>query len=189
MTGLTAPTGPMARPTDPATSHQAPPTFAKLSELQALVLAVHEYSPGGLTNDELAGILTHVKPGTLVKRVTELHRAGKLLDSGRTRPVADSGRDAIVWEVDPDPIGLWCLGCDTPLRVSELAYGNYCRGCVDRKHEHGVDPEACMVCGATTYGGPLCDTHLNEANNYPDPERLARTGRMPTRHQFEEAPL
>jgi hypothetical protein len=68
--------------------------------LQAAVLDVHRAHPDGLTDEELRGHLPMLNGGSLVKRRTELSRAGLVFDTGTTRTTY-SGRAAIVWRVTP----------------------------------------------------------------------------------------
>ena len=86
------PTGPLARRTDPPTSHTA--LRADLSELQAAVLTQLR-SP--LTDDELVQRFPEACPGTIVKRRCELVRAGLVADSGAVR-MTRRNRPAVVWQ-------------------------------------------------------------------------------------------
>lgn len=96
-------TGPLARKTDPATSHAAPPSAAVLTEMQSLVLEAHEAHPvTGLTDDELVRLLPLINDGSVRKRRCECVRAGLIVDSGERRPVAGTGRAAVVWRYVPD---------------------------------------------------------------------------------------
>ena len=92
-------TGPTARPTDPATSLQAPKGDT-LVGLQAAVMDVHRAHPNGLTDEELRTHLPMLNGGSVVKRRTELTAAGLVFDTGTTRTTY-SGRAAIVWRVTP----------------------------------------------------------------------------------------
>lgn len=89
------PTGPTARPSDPPTSLQAP---TDLAPMQTAVLDVHQAHPDGLTDEELRRHLPRLNGGSVVKRRTELARAGLVYDTGTTRTTY-SGRAAIVWRV------------------------------------------------------------------------------------------
>lgn len=93
-------TGPTARPTDPATSLQAPKGDT-LTRLQAVVMDVHRAHPNGLTDQELRRHLPQFDGGSLVKRRSELARAGLVFDTGTTRETA-SGRRAIVWRLNQE---------------------------------------------------------------------------------------
>lgn len=92
-------TGPTARPSDPATSLQAPKGDT-LTRLQAAVMEAHRAHPNGLTDQELRRHLPQFDGGSLVKRRSELARAGLVFDTGTTRET-NSGRRAIVWRVTP----------------------------------------------------------------------------------------
>ena len=87
------PTAPLARRTDPETSHQAP-SIPHLSTLQAAVLA--EFHGGPMTDDQLVQRFPLHDPGTVKKRRTELTRAGLLRDTG-ARGTTRRGRAAVVW--------------------------------------------------------------------------------------------
>lgn len=91
-------TGPTARLTDPATCLQAP-KGATLTRLQGAVMDVHRAHPNGLTDEELRAQLPQFNGGSLVKRRTELARAGLVYDSGTTRTTT-GGRAAIVWRIE-----------------------------------------------------------------------------------------
>lgn len=96
------PTGALARKTDPDTSRSAAPSAFILSELQGLVLDTHrQHAETGLTDDELIRFFPHVNDGTLRKRRCELAHAGLVVDSGERRPVAATGRLAVVWRYAP----------------------------------------------------------------------------------------
>jgi len=87
---------PLARNTDPATSHMA----ARFAEPRAgthryLCLRLLRDHPEGLTDFDLAA-LTGLQQNSIGKRRTELRDAGFVEDSGRRRP-APSGALAIVW--------------------------------------------------------------------------------------------
>lgn len=94
------PSGPMARPTDPETSLAAarslPP--AALSPLQVRVLDMHyQHRVTGLIDEELCGLLDDQHGPTVVKRRTELVKAGRLRDSGGRRTTTRH-REAVIWK-------------------------------------------------------------------------------------------
>ena len=78
---------PLARATDPATSHQAAEAIAgDLSKLQALVLeAFHRYGEMTARRAERLPEFEAYGFSTIRKRVSELHRAGRLLAVGTER--------------------------------------------------------------------------------------------------------
>lgn len=87
---------PVARRTDPETSHQA----AAIAELKAvgnraLALSTLRAHPAGLTDFELAE-LTGLQQNSVGKRRGELRDAGLVEDSGERRP-STTGSPAIVW--------------------------------------------------------------------------------------------
>lgn len=87
-----------ARLTDPATSQVARPSTARRAQLKDRVLHEHRLRPiNGLTDAELCRLLHDETPGSVVKRRGEAVADGLLEDSGVRRPVARTGRMAIVW--------------------------------------------------------------------------------------------
>ena len=90
---------PVARNTDPATSHQAS-AYAALNAGTLRAVALRELVAAGsqgLTDFELADRL-HSQQTSAGKRRGELRDAGLVENSGMTRP-APSGAAAIVWRV------------------------------------------------------------------------------------------
>lgn len=87
---------PVARRTDPITSHQA----ARLADTtadtnRALALRTLRAHPDGLTDFELAE-LTGLQQNSVGKRRGELRDAGLVEDTGKRRP-STTGSPAIVW--------------------------------------------------------------------------------------------
>ncbi len=95
---------PIARATDPATSHQAAASVTKVREKQQAVLNllrivgpsddaawIARYMATGLVRQSYSGLQT---------RRSELVKLGLVRDSGR-RVRMESGRQAIVWECVP----------------------------------------------------------------------------------------
>jgi hypothetical protein len=74
------------------------PLVAALTRVQTVVMDTHRAHPNGLTDQELRRHLPQFDGGSLVKRRSELARAGLVFDTGTTRETA-SGRRAIVWRV------------------------------------------------------------------------------------------
>jgi hypothetical protein len=89
---------PLARSTDPATSHEAARSVEPhITSLQALVLKYLKDSP--MTDEELVRCLSdcsYMSPSGIRTRRCELVRAGLVEDTGLTRPTR-SGRRSIVW--------------------------------------------------------------------------------------------
>ena len=96
---MIAPTGPTSRKSDPDTSAAAVPSPERLSTLQAQVMDAFNWETAlGYTDDELCRFrFPNHTPGTVVKRRSELTRAGLLRDTGKRRPVRRTGRMAVVW--------------------------------------------------------------------------------------------
>ena len=93
------PTGPAARPTDPATSAAAA-ADAKVSagSMRLAVLTwLDRAQEHGMTDFELADA-TGRQQTSIGKRRGELRDAGLVGDSGRTRP-SPSGSKAVVWTI------------------------------------------------------------------------------------------
>lgn len=89
---------PMARVTDPETSHQAAASAASRKATdQALVLRIHAAHPEGLTDFELADIADRIQASLGVRR-GELRNAGLIVNSGVKRP-SPSGSPSIVWRI------------------------------------------------------------------------------------------
>jgi hypothetical protein len=90
---------PVARRTDPATSHQAAAHAAATAGThRARALdALRHAGDRGLTDFELAAV-TRLQQTSIGKRRGELVRLGLVVSTGTTRP-APSGSPAIVWRV------------------------------------------------------------------------------------------
>lgn len=100
-------TQPVARRTDPSTSHAAAASVRDLRKSQAAVLYVLA-THGGMTDDELQRryaampqLPRQSESGVRTRR-RELVDAGLVRDTGRKAPLA-SGRMAIVWEAASTP--------------------------------------------------------------------------------------
>lgn len=88
---------PVARRTDPETSHAAGARAGtNASTHRARALELLRVAPTGLTDFELAD-LTGLQQTSIGKRRGELRDAGLVRDSGRRR-ASPSGSPAIVWE-------------------------------------------------------------------------------------------
>jgi DNA-binding transcriptional ArsR family regulator len=88
---------PVARRTDPATSHVAAKrATVNAGTNRALALRLLREAPDGLTDFELAE-RAGLQQTSIGKRRGELRDQGLVCDSGRRRP-APSGSPAIVWE-------------------------------------------------------------------------------------------
>ena len=88
---------PVARNTDPDTSHAAARyTEPRANTNRALALRVLAEHPGGLTDFELAA-LTGLQQTSIGKRRGELRDGGFVEDSGERR-ASPSGAQAIVWK-------------------------------------------------------------------------------------------
>lgn len=96
---------PIARTTDPETSHQAAASVTHVSRLQAHLLALYQMR-GPLTDTELIDLHAqmvaagHFPPATdsgIRTRRSELGTSGKLWDVGRS--TTPSGRACTVWDV------------------------------------------------------------------------------------------
>lgn len=95
---------PRARRTDPDTSRAA--AQAQTGGVEAVILSTFAYAAhlwgrerGGLTDDDLAGILAKDFYGPTVKTArSRLSKRGLLIDSGARRKSA-RGRDQIVWRL------------------------------------------------------------------------------------------
>lgn len=104
--------GMLARPTDPATSHEAA-SSADLLGSQQLVYVIFEKLGHGIPDHELidwaaffgtAGArLRRYSPQRLRTARAELVDKGIVRDSGR-RTVTEYGRDAVVWELVPEAV-------------------------------------------------------------------------------------
>lgn len=66
--------------------------------MRALILALHQAHPDGMTDGELAEMLPGRHPGSVAVRRHELVLAGKLHDTGQTRTSA-FGSQQIVWRL------------------------------------------------------------------------------------------
>lgn len=87
---------PVARSTDPVTSHLAAIDASSRAQTNRdLALATLRSHPSGLTDFDLAD-LTGIAQTSIGKRRGELRDAGLVEDSGRHRP-SPSGSAAIVW--------------------------------------------------------------------------------------------
>lgn len=83
-----------ARRTDPATSHAAAKT-APVSEHQRLIMDALAVGPAGASGiAERCGLVPH----QVNKRLTELARTGKIVETGRTVRSA-SGRGEREWQI------------------------------------------------------------------------------------------
>ena len=90
---------PVARSTDPHTSHEAARRMRpRAGTHRGRTLAAYDTArDGGLTDFELSD-LTGIQVSSIGVRRGELTRAGLLEDSGRTRP-SPAGSPAIVWVI------------------------------------------------------------------------------------------
>lgn len=89
---------PRARPTDPATSHQAAATVAATTGRQ-VVLETLRAHPAGLCDEELVAVVgDRLSPSGARTRRRELVDAGLVADSGIRRRTR-AGRKTIVWRV------------------------------------------------------------------------------------------
>lgn len=98
---------PLARNTDPATSHEAAQSLTALVKQRAVVYNLFDVF-GPMTDEMLVrraeqvrewdGQGVHVSPSGARTRRNELVRQGLIVDSGR-RGVTSSGRQAVVWQV------------------------------------------------------------------------------------------
>lgn len=88
---------PVARATDPATSHKAAASVVEITEKRQAVLDV--LADGSFTDEEIYPLLK-VKMSTSGARTrrSELCKAGLVIDSGETRLTA-AGRQTIVWRL------------------------------------------------------------------------------------------
>ena len=97
---------PVARHTDPDTSHDAAESVNKLSglELQRHILELLSAWPR--TDDALYGVITRngfkVTPSGVRSRRAELVTAGLVWNTGQKRPHPDTGRPCIVWAITAD---------------------------------------------------------------------------------------
>ena len=87
---------PLARRTDPATSHAA---AAQAKELQArhhrlILAALEQHGPMG--KDAIAARIQGMDGVAVCRRLTELHRAGKIALTGRN-VMSNSGRHEREW--------------------------------------------------------------------------------------------
>jgi predicted ArsR family transcriptional regulator len=94
--------GPVARTTDPGTSWGAAGSVTKvtITRTRAAILRVL-MNVGPMTDEQIAMAVgsAYTSPSGLRTRRKELVAAGRIRDSGR-RERMDSGRWAIVWELD-----------------------------------------------------------------------------------------
>ena len=99
------------QPASPAPAQRHSPTSIEAADVIApkagtLRRAVFDFLLGcgalGATDEDMQQGLD-LNPSTQRPRRIELVRAGSVLDSGRTRPTA-SGRQAVVWVANTDPI-------------------------------------------------------------------------------------
>jgi predicted transcriptional regulator len=91
---------PLARNTDPITSHQAAADTARhVRADRRHVLEIHARHPAGLTDFELAAICDRQQT-SVGKRRGELRDAG-LIEQTESRRAAPSGSSAIVWRITP----------------------------------------------------------------------------------------
>jgi predicted transcriptional regulator len=91
---------PLARNTDPVTSHQAAADTARhVRADRRHVLEIHADHPAGLTDFELAAICDRQQT-SVGKRRGELRDAG-LIEQTESRRAAPSGSLAIVWRITP----------------------------------------------------------------------------------------
>jgi predicted Rossmann fold nucleotide-binding protein DprA/Smf involved in DNA uptake len=83
-----------ARRTDPATSHEAAKT-APVAEHQRLILDALGQGPAGASGIAArCGLLPH----QIGKRINELARAGRIVETGRT-VLSNSGRSEREWQI------------------------------------------------------------------------------------------
>lgn len=103
--GMIPPT-PIARTTDPATSHEAAATVTKLGDKQTAVLCIHRDNPAGITDEQLIeqyreaidldpAVPDQTDSGIRTRRA-ELVKLGWLEDTGR-KGLTASGRGTIIW--------------------------------------------------------------------------------------------
>jgi hypothetical protein len=88
---------PRVRNTDPHTSSEAAESLGERSvgaRCQELYALIHHY--GGLTTHQLVALTGHDR-GNTARRITDLHQAGWIKDSG-VRRLGPTGRRSIVWE-------------------------------------------------------------------------------------------
>lgn len=92
------PTGATARPADLPTAQAAGRRPSTDSELHQSILRC--FADGySFTDDEVCAVLFPERcAGTVIKRCSELRKAGLLVDSGHTRPTR-TGSQAIVWRL------------------------------------------------------------------------------------------
>lgn len=89
---------PMARPSDPETSHMAAERMLKFCRADRLLaLQAHGKHPHGLTDHELAALCDR-QHNSIGKRRTDLRDAG-LVEDSTLRRSAPSGSTVIVWRI------------------------------------------------------------------------------------------
>jgi len=92
---------PTARPTDPATSHEAASSVRNVRESQQLILkALDIWRRTGLTDEQIydcPAICSYMSPSGARTRRSELVRQGLVVDSGERRKTK-AGRQTIVWK-------------------------------------------------------------------------------------------
>ncbi len=101
---------PLARTTDPETSHEAAASVRNLTATQQVILDLFKKAGWALTDNDLIGWYKwatsnfdapSASESGIRSRRAELTRAGKLRDSG-LRAMLPSGRKAILWELAND---------------------------------------------------------------------------------------
>lgn len=96
-------TPPLARATDPETSHQAADDAKRNVRMtRAQVLLAHASHPGGLTDYELADIVG-LQQNSAGKRRGDLRDAG-LIEATNIRAPGPSGSSCIVWRITREGI-------------------------------------------------------------------------------------
>lgn len=89
-----------AHRSDPATSHEAARAAQPMAERHKHIICAALFWRG-LTSQEISGHC-ELDYHQIARRIIDLKRDGKVLDSGETRP-SPSGRRATVWELAPEP--------------------------------------------------------------------------------------
>jgi hypothetical protein len=89
---------PVARWTDPETSHEAAASVVRLTVVRQAIMDLLGKHPDGLTDQEIAALYSgpQASPSGLRTRRAELVDGGFVADSGR-RSTTASGRRTIVW--------------------------------------------------------------------------------------------
>lgn len=88
---------PLARRTDPHTSHEAAESLARRATQRRTVLMILRGLPEGVTDEELVSLIgANLSPSGVRTRRHELVEQGLVVDTGIRRKT-NSGRSAIVW--------------------------------------------------------------------------------------------